>query len=125
MRTELLGIPLAVAGLAGSVVAIAGRAADPLFEVRQRHPRPLTAEAVERAVGEAPEPVPGPRTRSAEAHCSSRVTGDLRNPWTCTVRYRSGESFRYRVEVEADGSYRGQDRTGQHLIYGCCAKPPE
>jgi hypothetical protein len=123
VRRELVAVPFVVAGIAGSVAAVAGRDSDPAFDFRQRHPVALTAEQVQRAVIESPEPVPGARTRAKGARCASHGPGDLHNPWTCTVSYASGRAKTYRVRIEADGSYRGLDPSGDYLIYGCCARP--
>jgi hypothetical protein len=45
----------------------------------------------------------------------------LRNPWSCTIRYRSGTRAHYRVIVRPDGSYTG---VGTGIIEGCCVKTP-
>jgi hypothetical protein len=45
----------------------------------------------------------------------------LRNPWSCTIRYRSGTRAYYRVRVQPNGYYSG---TGAGIIDGCCVKTP-
>ena len=125
MRSELVAVPLVVAGLAGTGVALSHRGVDPAFALRQRHPLPVTADQVERAVASAHEPVPEEKTRATGARCTPGGGGDIRNPWTCTVRYESGSRFTYTVQIEADGSYRGQNRIGNRIVYGCCVKPPQ
>src|SRR5918911_2910105 len=119
MRSELVAVPLAVAGVAGTMVTLGNRSLDPAFAFRERHPLPVTAEQVERAVVAAPEPVPGTKTRATGARCTPGGGGDIRNPWRCGVTYESGSRFTYSVQIEADGSYRGQNRIGNRIIYGC------
>ena len=47
-----------------------------------------------------------------------------RNPWRCTASYRSGDTIRYSVKVRPDGSYSGNDPTGQFIVRGCCVSTP-
>jgi hypothetical protein len=73
-------------------------------------------------VAQAPEPVsPAKRTRPASVLCRPGGPGPLRNPWSCTIRYRSGTRAHYRVEVQPNGYYSG---TGTGIIDGCCVKTP-
>lgn len=82
----------------------------------------LSAAHVEALVAQAPEPVPAPkRTRPAAVRCRPGTPGTLRNPWSCTIRYRSGTRAHYRVTVQPDGSYTG---VGTGIITGCCVKTP-
>jgi hypothetical protein len=120
----LLGVLLAT-GVAGSVATMANRELDPAFEFRARNPLRVEPEQVERAVMNAPEPAAeGPKTKARSARCKAGTTGDLRNPWTCAVRYASGARFSYEVEVDADGAFEGQTADGQRLISGCCVEAP-
>lgn len=122
VRALAIVLPLLAVGIAGAVVAFANREVDSAFEFRARTPLRVEAERVEEAVLNAPEPVPEDKTEARAARCRSRGTGDLRNPWTCTVRYGSGQSFTYTVEVDPDGSFRGQNDIGDRLISGCCVR---
>jgi hypothetical protein len=115
-------------GLAGSVVAVQGRGGEDLFRLAQSrallltHPRALDASGVQGVVEQAPEPVaPAKRTPPVEAHCRPGGAGPLRNPWSCTIRYRSGTRAHYRVQVQPNGYYSG---TGTGIIEGCCVKVP-
>ena len=120
----LLGVLLTV-GVAGSVATIANRELDPAFEFRARNPLRVEPDQVQRAVMNAPEPAAeGPKTKARSARCRAGTTGDLRNPWSCTVRYASGARFTYTVEVEADGAFTGQTADGQRFIEGCCVEGP-
>ena len=125
MRNALLAVPLIAAGVAGALVTLSNRDLDPAFAFRARHPLPVTAEQVERAVVSAPEPVPARKTEARRARCTPGGGGDIRNPWTCTVAYGSGSRFTYSVQIEADGSYHGQNRIGNRIVYGCCVRPPQ
>lgn len=120
----LLGVLLAT-GVAGSVATVANRDLDPAFELRARNPLRVEPEQVEQAVLNAPEPAAeGPKTEARSARCRAGTTGDLRNPWSCTVRYASGARFAYTVQVDADGSFEGQTAAGDRIISGCCVEAP-
>ena len=114
----------AVAGLAGSVVALSSRGAEAGFVYRQQHPLRLRPAAVERVVRTAPEPTAGRRQPGVAARCRPGRTRGLRNPWACSVRYRSGRTARLTVGVRDDGSYVGRYRGGTALAQGCCVALP-
>ncbi len=127
MRTWLpllLVGPLLAVGIAGSVVTLANREIDPAFEFRARNPLRVEPDQVERAVMNAPEPAPDRKTEATAARCTPGGSGDIRNPWRCTVRYGSGSRFTYSVQVEADGAFRGESDDGQRIISGCCVAAP-
>jgi hypothetical protein len=115
-------------GIAGAAVAVHSRGGEDLFRYRQSRSLTLTpatvlsAGRVEAFVAKAPEPVlPAKRTRPALVRCLPGGAGVLRNPWSCTIRYRSGTRAHYRVIVRPDGSYTG---VGTGIIEGCCVKTP-
>jgi hypothetical protein len=72
----------------------------------------------------APEPVPERKTRARAANCTPGGAGDIQNPWACSVTYRSGSRFKYSVQIDADGAYRGESRDGTRIVYGCCVAQP-
>jgi hypothetical protein len=115
-------------GIAGTIAALRGRGSEDAFRFEQsnaltRSPSTvLSAAHVQAVVAHAPEPVAAAqRTRPVQVRCRSGGGGTLRNPWSCTIRYRSGTQARYRVLVQPDGSYTG---TGTGIISGCCVKTP-
>jgi hypothetical protein len=115
-------------GAAGTVVALGGRGSAGVFRDEQSRSlvltpsTVLTAAAVQAVVAQAPEPVsPSRRTPPAQVSCRAQGGGTLRNPWSCTIRYRSGTRAHYRVVVQPDGHYTG---TGTGIINGCCVKAP-
>jgi hypothetical protein len=115
-------------GVAGTVVALRGRGGEELFRYEQsRSPElgwspTLSAAHVEAVVALAPEPVAAARrTRPARVRCRPGTGGTLRNPWSCTIRYRSGTRAHYRVVVQPDGHYEG---VGTGIITGCCVEAP-
>lgn len=116
----ILGAAL-LAGLAGTATALGGRGTDSAFLYRQEHPPTLRAADVERAVGKAPDPLVGRKGEpGVKARCRAHGSGELRNPWTCTVTYRSRRLRpRLRVHIRADGSYAGR-YAGGGGIEGCC-----
>jgi hypothetical protein len=115
-------------GVAATAVVLGNRGGADLFRMGQAralglaHARVLGAGRVEAVVALAPQPVPAAkRTRPTAVRCRPGGAGVLRNPWSCTVRYRSGTGAHYRVEVQPDGYYSG---TGTGQIDGCCVKAP-
>lgn len=117
----LLG-PLLAAVVAGSVMAIGARGADTAFLRGQEQPSRLPAAEVERAVRTAPEPGSG-RGRGTGANCRPAGRRGLRNPWSCTVTYASGERARFAVTVSEDGSFEGR-HAGGGAVRGCCVRIP-
>jgi hypothetical protein len=115
-------------GIAATVVVLRQRGGADLFRIEQSRALALEPATVLRAaqvqavVAQAPEPVaPAKRTPPAVVHCRPGGAGALRDPWSCTIRYRSGTSAHYRVEVQPDGHYSG---TGTGAIEGCCVRTP-
>ncbi len=115
-------------GVAGGVLSLHSRGGVELLRAEQSRALGLrsegapTAAGVEAVVASAPEPVaPAKRTRPAQVRCRPGTGGTLRNPWSCTIRYRSGRRAHYRVVVEANGYYSG---TGTGIIEGCCVAAP-
>jgi hypothetical protein len=115
-------------GVAGTVVALRSRGSEEVFQYEQSRslaltPSPaLSAAHVAAVVATAPEPVPpAKRTRPAQVRCRPAGGGTLRNPWSCTILYRSGTRAHYRVVVQPDGHYTG---VGTGIITGCCVDAP-
>ena len=113
-----------VAGVAGSVVAIGTRYPDDAYLFSQRNSRGITAEGVERIVKTAPEPVAGRHPPGLAASCQAATRLALRNPWRCTVRYRSGFRARFLITVRRDGSYVGDYAGRRGVVTGCCIDVP-
>jgi len=128
-RTTAAVVWLAIlVGIAATAVVLRNRGGEDLFRVEQarslglRTATMLSAARVEAVVAQAPEPVAADRrTRPARVSCKPGGSGPLRNPWSCTVEYRSGTRAHYRVQVQPDGYYRG---SGTGIIDGCCVKTP-
>lgn len=127
----LFFLPLLAVGLVSFVVVRSQQGEGAALAARQQSAQALTPHAVERVVRVAPDPVTGKGGLSAS--CSSLGSGELRNPWRCTIHYRSGRVIRYRVVIHADGSFRGDQEilsfqgrthpdTGQ--VSGCCITIP-
>jgi hypothetical protein len=79
----------------------------------------------------APDPVTG--AHGTKADCRALGSGELHNPWRCTISYRIGRVIQYRVTINLNGSYSGDQQivhfhgrsyrgTGQ--ITGCCIAIP-
>ena len=100
-------------------MAIAGRGGDPAFQFRQSTFQRLSTPAVDALVGTAPDPRGNQRPKGV-ARCRPGTSGDLRNPWRCTIVYTGRFRTRYLVTVHPDGSYVGRrlDQPGE--ITGCC-----
>jgi hypothetical protein len=115
-------------GVAGTFVALRGRGGEEAFKYEQSgslalKPSLKLGEAqVAAFVATAPEPViPADRTPPVQANCTPRGGGTLRNPWSCTILYRSGRRVSYRVVVQPNGHYTG---VGPGIISGCCVAVP-
>jgi hypothetical protein len=115
-------------GITATAVVLRNRGGEDLFRVEQARSlglapaTVLSAARVEAVVAQAPEPVlPAKRTPAARVRCRPGAAGVLRNPWSCTIRYRSGTRAHYRVQVQPNGYYSG---TGTGNIDGCCVKTP-
>jgi hypothetical protein len=115
-------------GIAATAVVLRNRGGEDLFRVEQARSlglssaTALSAARVEAVVARAPEPVAADRrTPPARVSCLAGGPGPLRDPWSCTIEYRSGTRAHYRVQVQPDGYYSG---TGTGKIDGCCIKTP-
>ena len=128
MRATLVVWGVLIVGAAGVLVALGSRGSEDAFKSAQagalalRSQGALSAAHVDAALVKGPEPVPAQRrTPAVGASCQPKGSGALRNPWICTVRYRSGLKASYLVEVQPDGSYSG---VGTASIKGCCIRVP-
>lgn len=115
-------------GVAATVAVLRERGGAGLLRIEQSRalalkPSTVVAAAqVETVVAQAPEPVPAARrTEPARIQCRAGGGGVLRDPWSCTIRYRSGTLAHYLVQVQPDGHYSGR---GTGRIEGCCVKVP-
>lgn len=115
---------LLVAGLAGTVAALADRSADAQFLQDQRHPPSLKPFDVEHVVQSAPDPATG-KGSGISATCTRGGSGQFGNPWSCVVRYASGKRVRLSVRINPDGTYTGRYRgVGGGGATGCCIDLP-
>jgi hypothetical protein len=115
-------------GIAATAVVLLNQGGGNLFRIEQarsltqKTTTVLSAARVEAVVALAPEPVQAARrTPAAQVRCRPDGSGPLRNPWSCTIRYRSGTRAYYKVQVQPNGYYSG---TGTGVIDGCCVKTP-
>ena len=118
----ILALALAAA-LVGTASALGGRGADSAFLYRQEHPPRLQASDVERLLRSAPDPLSG-RGRARAASCRPGRSGELRNPWRCTLSYGGGEApperrVGFTARLRRDGSYFGRYDGGGKAV-GCC-----
>jgi hypothetical protein len=128
MRAALVVSGALIVGAVGVVFALDSRGGDGSLRsvqsaaLTRAPPRPLSTPRVDAELMKSPEPVPAARrTAAVRTRCESKGAGALRNPWACTVSYRSGLQAHYLVQVRADGSYSG---VGTAYINGCCVKLP-
>ena|ERR1700722_3855476 len=127
-RTAAVVSMAILVGIAATAVVLSNRGGEDLFRLEQsrelavRSATTLSAARVEAVVAQAPEPVAAAmRTPTARVSCRPGGLPPLRNPWSCTIRYRSGTRAHYRVQVQPNGYYNG---TGTGKIDGCCVKTP-
>ena len=122
MSPVIVLVPVLAVGVAATVVAGRAREADDAFVLRQERLAPVQPRSLERLVASADNPIPGSGRRPGErADCRPGGSGERRNPWTCTVRYPSGDVVEYTVVVRPDRSIRGQSADGTLIVTGCCA----
>jgi len=124
LRELLVVAPLMAAALAGAVAAVAGRGADDAFLLRQKNPTRVTTQAVERLILTAPAPDLPHNSPATRARCSTEGRRELRNPWRCTVHFRSGSVARFVVTIRTDGSYRARYLGSTATATGCCLSVP-
>ena len=116
--------PIILIGLAASVIALSDRLADPGFAVHQRQLSPVRSASLAHLLSLARDPSPGlGRPRATSVVCSPRGSGELRNPWSCVVRYGRAGSVAYQATISGTGRVQATDASGQLVITGCCARP--
>jgi hypothetical protein len=124
-------LPLLAVALASFVFVRAHQSDAGTLVSRQHQAQALNPAAVSRLVRVAPDPVT--RAPGIRARCIPLGTGELLNPWSCSISYRSGRLIQYRVTLNGDGSYTGDHEivrfqgrrfpdTG--VISGCCVSIP-
>lgn len=130
MRLLLLAPLLAVA-LVSFVVVRSGQGDGAGLITRQQHAEALTPASVARVVRAAPDPVTGAHGR--RANCTPLGSGELHNPWRCTIRYPTGRVIQYRVTINPGGTYSGDQEIVRYRgrtypdtgrITGCCIAIP-
>lgn len=122
---QLFVLASVVAVAVGGVIAgFSGRGADEQFLVDQRTPTRVSAEAVEELMLTAPDPQPPHARSAARSRCDTDGRRELRNPWHCTVHYRSGSVARFVVTLKSDGSYVGDYAGDTAKATGCCLRLP-
>jgi len=113
-------------GIAGSVLALAGREADSEFVAAQRDLTPVRAGALQELISTTGDPRPGFSGRARSVRCTTANATALGSPWTCVVRYARPPLVRYTVTVLADRSIEGSGQPEGHPLgralelSGCC-----
>ncbi len=131
MGRVALFLPLLAVGLVSFVIVRSQQGQGATLMARQQQAEALTPAKVEAVVRVAPDPVTNKPGRKAT--CVPLGSGELHNPWRCTIGYASGRVIQYRVTLHANGGYFGDQElvhyqgrtyadTGQ--ISGCCVVVP-
>jgi hypothetical protein len=127
----LLLLPLLAVGLVSFVIVRSQQGQGGTLIARQQHAEALTPVKVASLVRIAPDPVT--HRAGKHARCVPLGSGELHNPWRCTITYGSGRVIQYTVTLGANGSYSGhheivhyQGRTYADTgeISGCCVLIP-
>jgi hypothetical protein len=127
----LLLAPLVAIALVSFVIVRTQQGEGGLIIARQQQAQALTSAKVASLVRLAPDSVHGPQGRSAT--CVPEGSGELHNPWRCTITYAHGLVDQYAVTINTDGTYTGDDQIvyGKHgssrgngEISGCCIAVP-
>jgi hypothetical protein len=130
LRILLLLPPLAV-GLVSFVIVRSQQGQGGTLVARQQSAEALTPAKVAAVVRVAPDPVTN--AAGLSARCSSLGSGELHNPWRCTISYRSGRVIQYTVTLHANGAYvggqeivhyKGRTYSDTGKINGCCVVVP-
>lgn len=107
-------------GLTIAAVALGAFGGDAAFLERQRKAAPTRAGDIERLLLTTPSPFAPHRRDAVEARCTTRGSGELRNPWRCSVAYRSGPKARFRLNIRYDGSFKADHLDGSGAVVACC-----
>ena len=127
--------PVAAVALIGAIGGLGARGTDDAFLARQKNPTRVATPAVEKLMLTAPDPAPPHKSAGIRSRCRTSGRRELRNPWRCTVEYRSGSIARYLVTLRSDGSYRARyvevtapdgssAPAGTATARGCCLRVP-
>lgn len=114
-------LPIALVGALATSIAVIDRAdSDSMFTYQQGRLTSVSPSVLERFVASAPDPRPGKGAhRGIAATCTTLGVGELRNPWTCKVRYPVGD-VTYNVVISPTGQINGTSANGSLIVYGCC-----
>lgn len=127
----MLFAALAAIALVSFVIVRTQQGAGAQTIARQQQAQALTPTKVASLVREAPEAANGPKGLSAS--CVPLGTGELHNPWRCTIAYPHRTTDQYSVTINTDGTYTGGDQiiySHRHSsrsdgeISGCCIPVP-
>lgn len=127
----LLFLPLLAVGLVSFVIVRSQQGEGASLIARQQQAEALTPAKLAAIVRTAPESTRGAHGRRAS--CMPLGSGELHNPWRCTIHYRDGKVIEYRVILNANGSYTGDQQVVHHQgrtwtssgqIRGCCVTVP-
>jgi hypothetical protein len=129
-RLALL-LPLLAVGLVSFVYVRIKQGDGSAFVINQRSAEALTPAGVARVVKAAPVDVGG--ARGIGADCTPLGSGELHNPWRCSISYGAGRRIDYLVQIRLSGSYSGSHQVihehgrayrGNGQISGCCIVIP-
>jgi hypothetical protein len=114
-------LPTLAIGVVAGLLTIAAHQGDAAFVFNQQNPRTVRPQQFEAVISKTREPLPsGPGKPATGARCIPGKSGPKLNPWRCTVRYGSGRSVTYKLQVDLSGSFSGADKTGNRVVNGCC-----
>jgi hypothetical protein len=120
-RGVLILLPTLAIGVVAGLLTIGAHQGDAAWVYAQQNPRNVSARQFELVIAKTKEPLPtGPGKPATGANCTPGTKGPKRNPWRCQVRYGSGRSITYSLEVRPDGNFKGVDPTGTRIVTGCC-----
>jgi hypothetical protein len=113
--------PVILVGVVAALVTIGAHQGNSAFVYGQAHPSKIDPGQLETILAQTREPIPGgDGSKVTSARCLPGANGPKLNPWHCVLRYRSGDSIRYRIVVQPSGQFNGADRSGTRVIHGCC-----
>jgi hypothetical protein len=114
-------LPTLAIGVVAGLLTIAAHQGDAAFVFNQEHPSTVRPQQFETVIAKTREPLPsGPGQPAIGARCTHGKNGPKLNPWRCTVRYGSGRSITYKLQVDPTGRFTGADKEGVRVVNGCC-----
>lgn len=127
----VLFLPLLVLALVSFVIIRTQQGEGVTLSARQQQAETLTPAKVAAVVRASPDPATNRPGRSAV--CAPLGSGELHNPWRCTISYSPVFAIQYMITLDASGAFTGDQEivhdngttySGPGQVRGCCVVIP-